>query len=95
MSEGFGGIVDNKNLDKKPAVIIDDDEYNKIIKDYKRLKKYQKSTMYEVAKLSGKEPELDRLLKEYGDTNDLEQGQPTQINGDLLEDTPGKGSESD
>ena len=51
--------------------------------------------MYEVAKLSGKETELDRLLKEYGDTNDLEQGQQTQINGDLLQDKTGKGSESD
>ena len=27
------GEIDNKNLDKKPAVIIDDDEYNKIIKE--------------------------------------------------------------
>ena len=89
MSEGFGGFVDSKNIDKKPAVIIDDDEYNKILKDYKRLKKYQKSTMYEVAKLSGKETELDRLLREYGATNDLEQGHQTKTDGNLLPDKTG------
>ena len=64
MSAGFGA---EKSHDGKARVVIDDDQMAKLLKEYKRLKKYQKSSMYEVAKMTGKETELDRLLKEYGD----------------------------
>ena len=37
------------------------------MKKYKRLKKYQKSNLYQAAKLAGQDNELDRLLREYGD----------------------------
>ena len=65
---GFGNA---KKDDGKAVVNVDQDEYNKLIKEYKRLKKYQKSTMYEVSKLSGKETELDRLLAQYGEDGNI------------------------
>ncbi len=66
---GFGA---SKKKDEGKAVVnVDQDEYNKLIKEYKRLKKYQKSNMYEVSKLSGKETELDRLLAKYGEDGNI------------------------
>ena len=53
--------------DGKARVVIDDDEMTKLTKKYKRLKKYQKSNLYQAAKLGGQDNELDRLLREYGD----------------------------
>ena len=51
----------------KARVVIDDDEMTKLMKKYKKLKKYQKSNLYMAAKLGGQDNELDRLLREYGD----------------------------
>ena len=53
--------------DGNARVVIDDDEMSKLLKKYKRLKKYQKSNLYKAAKLGGQDNELDRLLREYGD----------------------------
>ena len=53
--------------DGKARVVIDDDEMTKLMKKYKKLKKYQKSNLYMAAKLGGVDNELDRLLREYGD----------------------------
>ena len=53
--------------DGKARVVIDDDEMSKILKKYKKLKRFQKSNLYQAAKLGGNETELDRLLREYGD----------------------------
>ena len=53
--------------DGKARVVIDDDEMTKLMKKYKKLKKYQKSNLYMAAKLGGQDNELDRLLREYGD----------------------------
>ena len=38
----------------------------KIIREYKKLKKYQKSSMFELEKLSGQETQIDKLVDEYG-----------------------------
>ena len=67
MSEGFGGFVDKDKPkgDGKARVIIDDDAVAKLLKDYKRLKKYQKSPLYEVNRISGKETEIERLINKY------------------------------
>ena len=54
--------------DGKARVVIDDDEMTKLMKKYKKLKKYQKSNLYMAAKLGGNDNELDRLLREYGET---------------------------
>jgi|DEB0MinimDraft_6_1074348.scaffolds.fasta_scaffold137695_3 hypothetical protein len=65
MSENFKGFT-NSNDEKEVRLKIRNSEINRIIKDYKRLKKYQKSSLYEVQKLSGQETAIDKLVKEYG-----------------------------
>jgi hypothetical protein len=60
--KGFAGPADDKELRLK----IRNSEVNKIIKEYKKLKKYQKSSIFEIEKLSGKETQIDRLINEYG-----------------------------
>ena len=65
MSQGFKGFAKSPD-DKQLRLYIRNSEIDKIIKDYKKLKKYQKSTIFEVSKLSGKETAIDKLLNEYG-----------------------------
>lgn len=52
--------------DKELRLKIRNSEVNKIIKEYKKLKKYQKSSIFEIEKLSGKETRIDKLVNEYG-----------------------------
>ena len=65
MSEGFKGFV-NKEEDDEFNLNINVDEVGKIIKEYKRLKKLQKSGLYQAAKLSGKKTKVDKLIEKYG-----------------------------
>jgi DNA mismatch repair ATPase MutS len=65
MNEGFGGFI-NEKKDKEIRLYIRNNEVNKIIKEYKKLKKYQKSSIFEIEKLSGKETKIDKLINEYG-----------------------------
>ena len=65
MSDGFKGFTDPSS-DKEFRLKIRNSEIAKIIKDYKKLKKYQKSNIFEVAKLSGKQTRIDKLLDQYG-----------------------------
>jgi hypothetical protein len=64
MTEGFKGFTDPS--DKEFRLKIRNSEISKIIKEYKKLKKYQKSNIFEVSKLSGKKTKIDRLLDDYG-----------------------------
>jgi hypothetical protein len=65
MSEGFKGFSDS--YEGKDLVLnIRRSEVQKIIKDYKKIKKYMKSSLFEVERLSGKETKVDKLLNEYG-----------------------------
>jgi len=63
--DGFKGFADPAD-DKELRLKIRNSEVNKIIKEYKKLKKYQKSSIFEIEKLSGKETQIDRLINEYG-----------------------------
>ncbi len=65
MSEGFKGFV-NKEDDDEFNLNINVDEVGKIIKEYKRLKKLQRSGLYQAAKLSGKKTKVDKLIEKYG-----------------------------
>jgi hypothetical protein len=65
MSEGFGGFV-NEKKDKQLRLYIRNREVDKLIKEYKKLKKYQKSSIFEIEKLSGKDTKIDKLINEYG-----------------------------
>ena len=48
-------------------VELPQDDIDKMIKEYKKVKKVQKSNMHEIAKLSGKKTSVDKLLEKYGD----------------------------
>jgi hypothetical protein len=58
MSEGFS--------EEKIEVAINKDEVKNLLKRYKKLKKYQKSSIFEIEKLSGKETRIDKLVNGYG-----------------------------
>jgi hypothetical protein len=65
MSEGFKGFAENRRKIKS-FDSIKNREVNKLIKEYKKLKKYQKSSIFEIEKLSGQETKIDKLINEYG-----------------------------
>jgi DNA mismatch repair ATPase MutS len=65
MTGGFGGFV-NEKKDKEVKLYVRNREVDKLIKEYKKLKKYQKSSIFEIEKLSGKETKIDKLINEYG-----------------------------
>tara|TARA_R100000008_G_scaffold60841_1_gene38285 strand:+ start:1614 stop:1832 length:219 start_codon:yes stop_codon:yes gene_type:complete len=65
MSEGFKGFV-RKEEDDEFNLNLNVDEVGKIIKEYKRLKKFQRSGLYQAAKLSGKKTKVDKLIEKYG-----------------------------
>jgi hypothetical protein len=58
MSEGFNN---------KLKVEINSDEVDKLLKQYKKIKKYMKSSLYEVNKIDGTEKVVSELLSEYYD----------------------------
>ena len=55
MSEGFDVEVE-----------MPQEDINRLLKQYKKLKKYQKSSLYQIEKLSGKKTKVDELIDEYG-----------------------------
>ena len=54
-------------FDNKLKVEIDSTEVDKLLKQYKKIKKYMKSSLYEVKKIDGTEKVVSKLLKEYKD----------------------------
>jgi len=46
-------------------VQINQEEVNKLIKDYKKIKKYMRSSLYTVKTMDGTEDVVSELLKEY------------------------------
>jgi len=65
MSEGFKGFSKSEN-DAQLKIYIKNKEVDKLIKQYKKLKKYQKSSIFEIEKLSGQETKIDKLINNYG-----------------------------
>jgi hypothetical protein len=63
MRKGFNLSLDEKKLGKA-AIIIDDNELDKLIKKYKNIKKYMKSSLYQVKQLDGTENLVSNLIKE-------------------------------
>jgi hypothetical protein len=60
MTNGFG----NEN---KLKVEINSDEISNLLKVYKKLKKYQRSSIFTVKSLDGNEEIISSLLDEFGD----------------------------
>ena len=71
---GFGGD------EEKKGVKINYEEVNKLTKEYKNLKKYMKTNLYEIQTLSGQETKISKLLKDYGDTADGTSTRQTKTN---------------
>ena len=46
-----------------PNVNIDPDEMQKVMKKYKKLKKYMKSSLFEIKKLDGNEEVISKLVE--------------------------------
>jgi DNA-binding transcriptional regulator YhcF (GntR family) len=61
MKNGFGTDVG------KASVIIKKEELDNLIRHYKKLKKYMKSSLYTVKSMDGTEEKIKNLLEEYGD----------------------------
>lgn len=56
MSKGF----QNKQL----KVVVNQDELNKLLKKYKKVKKYMKSSLYAIKVIDGTETYVNELIKE-------------------------------
>ena len=54
-------------FNNKLKVEINSTEVDKLLKQYKKIKKYMKSSLYEVKKIDGTEKVVSELLKEYED----------------------------
>jgi hypothetical protein len=55
----------NKGFTNKVKVEIDPSEVDKLLKEYKKIKKYMKSSVYQVKKIDGTEKVVSELLDEY------------------------------
>jgi hypothetical protein len=58
MSEGF---------DSKLKVVVDPNGVDELLKQYKKIKKYMRSPLYQVKKIDGTEKVVSELLSEYYD----------------------------
>ena len=61
MSAGFGA---EKVKDGKAVVVINEDEVDKLLKKYKKIKKYMKSSLFVVKTMDGTESYVSELIKE-------------------------------
>ena len=61
MSTGFGSDVKNANI------TIDFDYVDVILKQYKKIKKYNKSSLYTIKTMDGTETLISSLIKEAED----------------------------
>ena len=70
MSKGFGGFTNNNiddSKDGKAKITIDQREVDKLMKEYKGIKKYMRSALFEVKKLDGTETYISSLIEEAKD----------------------------
>ena len=63
MSSGFGNVSSGG----KARVFIQKEEVEKLIKEYKRIKKYMKSPIFAVKTIDGTETAVKSLLDQFGD----------------------------
>ena len=64
MSSGFGGDPNQGRLGKDLNIEIDLDNVDVILKKYKKIKKYQKSSLYAIKTMDGTEEIVSSLIKE-------------------------------
>lgn len=66
MSAGFGE-VGNGRVGKNVKATIDLDNVAKLTKKYKKIKKYMRSSIYDLLVMNGTEKVITNLLTEYGE----------------------------
>jgi hypothetical protein len=67
MSTGFGGVPNKNKVDKGNNITINFDYVDVILKQYKKIKKYKKSSLYTIKTMDGTETILSSLIKEAED----------------------------
>jgi hypothetical protein len=55
-------------FNNKPKVTLDLDGINDVVKEYKKIKKYMRSSLFQVMVMDGTETKVKNLLDKYGDS---------------------------
>ena len=61
----MSGFKNESEFDRKLRSIINEDEVAKLIKKYKKLKKFKKSNIHAVNQLDGRKDIIQELMDEY------------------------------
>jgi len=64
MSAGFGGDPNQGRIGKDAKITIDLDNIDIVLKKYKKIKKYQKSSLHTIRTLDGTDDIISSLIKE-------------------------------
>lgn len=64
MSAGFGGVPNENRIGKDAKITIDLDNINQVVKKYKKIQKYMKSSIFTVRTMDGTEDIVSTLIKE-------------------------------
>ena len=64
MSAGFGGAPNENRVGKDAKITIDLDNIDVVLKQYKKIKKYQKSSLFAIKTMDGTEEIVSSLIKE-------------------------------
>jgi hypothetical protein len=56
--------MSKEGFEKKPTVVVYKEEVNKLIKKYKKIKKYTKSSIFAVKTMDGTENYVSKLIEE-------------------------------
>lgn len=64
MSAGFGGQGKENRVGKDATITIDLDNIDIILRQYKNIKKYQKSSLYAIKTMDGTEEIVSSLIRE-------------------------------
>lgn len=64
MSAGFGGQGKENRIGKDATITIDLDNIDIVLKQYKKIKKYKKSSLYAIKTMDGTEDIVSSLIKE-------------------------------
>ena len=64
MSSGFGGQGKENRIGKDAKITIDLDNIDIVLKKYKQIKKYQKSSLFAIKTMDGTEEIVSSLIKE-------------------------------
>ncbi len=63
---GFGKKQEKKSKTK----VINEDEYDKLVRKYKRIKKFMNSPLHELKRISGEKTIVEELIDEYENSLD-------------------------